>query len=291
MIAEIRPFFLTEFTTYLNELLSGQNQNQILNKIKKPALYSPDKPSSDSGKITGLSLNEDNTLSTFMVNERYPVNTYPDIQTVWFTAYYKNVIPLIANSLAKQNWFQRIITVLALKWNFNVFPEWFERMSKMGHFLLKDEYYCKPVKELRKILKGKIDERVLDAMTLVLEYDSAYRFMLQDILPILDKEKFDKEPIKELQRLFDIFISRNDGGEQKMINIFKFIKFYLKVNRKLLKQVKEIVKDLNLKEIDPSDADRYWMLYLRAYRCFGLDPENAQKQYLKLKNYKNESNF
>lgn len=276
----------SDYLPYFYEVLSNQKQQEILARVKKPALYSPDNKPSDSGKIVNLNLNKDDSLSTFIEGERYPVNTYPDIQTVWFTAYYKNIIPLLANSLAKQNWFQRIVTVLALKWNFEVFPNWFERMSKMGHFLLKDEYYCKPVKELRRILKGKIDERVLDAMTLVLEYDSAYRFMLQDILPILDKEKFDKEPIKELQRLFDIFISRNDGGEQKMINIFKFIKFYLKVNRKLLKQVKEIVKDLNLEEIYPTREDRYWMLYLRAYRCFGLDPEEAQKQYLQLKNYK-----
>jgi len=281
-MTQLRP--LSEFIPYFKILMTQQKQMELLNVMKKDALYAPTKKPSDSAQIINAELSKDGTISTYMLGEKYPCKAYPDIQTVWFTAYYKNFVPLLANSLAGQNWFQRIITVLSLKYNYQIFPEWFIRMSKMGKFLLKDEYWSKPVKEFRRVSKSLLDNEMLDALSLVLEYDSAYRFMFQDIVPLLDKKEFEINPLKEMQRLFDIFISRNLGGEQKMINMFRFLKLYLRFNRKLLKQIKTVVADLRIEEITPSKEDEYWMLYLRAYKCFGLEPEEAQKKYLEIKN-------
>ena len=274
------------FLPYWKKILTAQKGQQILNKIKRRETYAPDINivKENRGDIIDTKLCADGTILTFLKEEKYPVKAYPDIETVWFVAYYKRIVPLIAKSLADMNWFKRIITVLAIKWNYKIFIEWFDKMSKMGRFLLKDEYFSKPIRELRRILKNRMDDHLIDAITMAIEYDSAYKFVFQDIVPLLDKENFKENPYKELQRLFDIFISRNDGGIDKFTNMYKFFLLYLKLNRKLLKQIKEIVEELKIEEIEPSPEDRYWMLYLRAYKCFGLEPKEAEKEYLKLKN-------
>ena len=274
------------FLPYWKKILTAQKGQQILNKIKRRETYAPDINivKENRGDIIDTKLCADGTILTFLKEEKYPVKAYPDIETVWFVAYYKRIVPLIAKSLADMNWFKRIITVLAIKLNYKIFIEWFDKMSKMGRFLLKDEYFSKPIRELRRILKTRMDDHLIDAITMAIEYDSAYKFVFQDIVPLLDKENFKENPYKELQRLFDIFISRNDGGIDKFTNMYKFFLLYLKLNRKLLKQIKEIVEELKIEEIEPSPEDRYWMLYLRAYKCFGLEPKEAEKEYLKLKN-------
>lgn len=276
---------------YIKRVLLLQKQKAVLGRVKKPIDNVPDFRRPDSNRVTGIKIGQDGSIRTHVGSEKYPIRSWPDTDTVFLTAYYKRLVPLILKSLAGQNWFKRIITVLALKYNFHIVPEWFKYVFSTRQFLLNDENYCPAVKELRRVLKGVIDDNLIDAIGLVLEYDSAYRYVFQDIISEFDRREFNKNPIKEINRLFDLLVSRSISSDvTKFSNVFKFVKIYLKLNPKVLKTVKEVVGKMKIGEIYPSEEDYYWMLYLKVYNCFGMTEDERTKQFNQLKEQTNGAN-
>jgi len=276
----------TELLDAIQARLLMEKQAEISRKIKKSVDVIPvDTDRTDCRKMIDMKISEDGSVRTFVKGERYPIRAYPDSDTVYLTAYYKRFVPLILKSLAGQNWFQRVITILAIKYNFHILPEWFKYVFSVKPYLLKDECYCPAVKEVRRVLTGVIKDDLVDAIGLALEYDSAYKYVLQDMAMEYDRRNFNKNPIKEIERLFKLMISRVDGGgEEKFINILKFVKIYLFFNRKALKTIIEVENIINIEKILPSEEDYYWMLYLKVYNCFGMSEEERTKAYLQLKN-------
>ena len=270
---------------YIKRVLVMNKQSVVLKKIKKPSGNTQDIASPNAKRIVNLKVNEDGSVNTFLNGEKYPVRAFPDSDTVFLTAYYKRFIPLIVKSLSNMGWIKRIITVLAIRYNFNIIPEWFKYVFSTKGYLLKDENYCPAVKEVRRVLRGRLDDNLIDAIGLVLEYDSAYKYVLQDIITEFEKHKFYMNPLVYLEMMFEIIVSRSESDDiKKFSNVWKFIGLYLWFDRKALKTIVEIVRDLRIDRIYPSHEDYYWMLFLKVYNCFGMSEAERTKKYLELKN-------
>lgn len=240
--------------------LQLENEQEILRKIKKPCPRSMQSHSSGEKRIDiiGTKIDTDGSVKMYVDDLEYPISGYPDAETLYLTTLYKRFLPLMADSLLNQGWIGRIITLLALSFNWKIAPKWFEYVFSLRPALLNDENYCKPVKELRRVLKGKIDEHILDAISLVIEYDGAYRYRMQDILA--EKEK---NPVK----LIDIMISRDKLLTQvpKYRAIQKLVKLAMFIP-KIRKTITSILNDIDRNEIKLSKADRYWLeRYNNAY--------------------------
>jgi hypothetical protein len=137
--------------------------------------------------------------------------------------------------------------------------------------------------------------KIRDLVCIYVEYDSAYRWRFQDTLSNLNKGEFLKNPVKEITRLLDLLISReNEVSEDvgsiknkwKMIKSFlKIAYWYLKIfDRKLLKKICQIVSNINLEEIKLSVEDIYWANKNQSYNSRGLSWEARQEEYNKVKN-------
>ena len=69
-----------------------------------------------------------------------------------------------------------------------------------------------------------------------------------------------QDPFKEIKRLVKLIQDREVGDGMKVKwSYINLSLWYLKINRKLLKELKEIVLQLDVEAISPTPADTYWM--------------------------------
>ena len=203
---------------------------------------------------------EGNKIVTEIRGFDYPQKGFSDMETVVITAIYKKFIPLIVKSLRNQNWLQRIITVSAIYFNQEVISKWFETLFSFGSYLLKEEFYQESTQELRRVLKKYFDINIVNAITLIFEYDNAYRYRAQDILPLIDKEKLKGYFLtrKEILRVFDIYLEKDGECRVKMTEFKKILQVLLFIPQ-INKLARNIIKDLNMDKIKFDEADKYWV--------------------------------
>jgi hypothetical protein len=115
-------------------------------------------------------------------------------------------------------------------------------------------------------------ERITMALCTIWEYDYPYRYIGQDIFSELNIVSLKENPEKEIMRLFDILIERNQVGWMK--TKFKRIKLLtlllIKHKRKWIKKIVEIINEEDIKNLSLDQADTYYASLITNYNCKGL---------------------
>lgn len=266
----------------LQESLKLSQETKRAYKYNKDFMLSLD----DRAEIEKVGLGKDGGLRMYLYGAKEPIRMYPDANVVFVTAIYKRFIPLIGVNLAKMGWIKRVIVVLAIKFNFNLLPQWFEYVFSMGDFLLKDENYSQPVKEVRRVLKNRIEENLLNAITLILEYDSAYRYRFQDVFPLLDKTALKKNPADEIIRILTILENRDNWNQvdkdNKWTKFKKLIRLLFFLSPKTKKLIIDILTEINADEIKFSKEDLYWVNQNKGYPYRGMTIEERLKDNIRV---------
>jgi len=259
-----------------------EKQDLLVRTIKKPNNLTPqalfEGKQDDARIIADVRLAEDNTVRTYLQNSPEPLRYYSDYLTVYTVSYYKRLFSLIFSNISSIGWFGRVITLLAIKYNFNILPDWLNHIFCLNQILLKDKYYSQPTKEIRRVLTNKINEQLVNGISIIVESDSAYRYRMQDVLPLLNKENLLKNPIKEICRLLDILIERDEEYmKEKWKKVKKFVKLVLIVSPKIKKLVVNILMEINIDEIKFSKEDIYWVNEFGKYNYFGKTLEQRKE--------------
>lgn len=163
----------------------------------------------------------------------------------------------------------------------------------LDRYILTDENFSISAREIRRagyalapkyknpdpIKNDHSYERIIDFISMVWEYDDAYRYRFQDFFGLFDKDLFLVDPSKELARLRPIIISREmlqPGKTKVFFFLFSFLLRY-----KFIKDVvTEFINKLDVDKLRPDKADKYWMLFHGTYKFMGLSNE---ERYLERK--------
>ena len=124
---------------------------------------------------------------------------------------------------------------------------------------LKDERYCRPVREVRKVMQQiGVWYKVADIISMLLEFDNAYRARFQWILERFNRESFKRNSVKELQRLLGILeeAEEQDYLKGKWRTISKFL-WFLYFKRNLRKKVEYFFNNLKIEEVVMTVEDVY----------------------------------
>lgn len=110
----------------------------------------------------------------------------------------------------------------------------------------------KQLKELREMMR--------DYECMLLEFDNAYRFRVQHLLSCLNKDSLKKHPIKEINRLLDIWIEHEKVEDVK--NSWRLLKmftnWYLRFDRQLLRLVVDVLLEINPQETELQIEDKFF---------------------------------
>jgi len=174
----------------------------------------------------------------------------------------------------------------------------FERALKIC--VLPVNKYSEPVREIYRVLSIHLVERkerelerglwwLKNVICMIIEYDLAYRFILQDVIYYLDKDNLKKKPIKEITKLIDIIILRYSKKVSKNWKKIKLISiFILFFHPQIKKKIVDILLDLQIKKLVLNDDDWYFCLRRKNYKFRGMTNEERLKEKEKIdKEFKN----
>lgn len=164
----------------------------------------------------------------------------------------------------------------------DVIPQPYEWCTSVKEFYRVSEILLNEVKHkgVREVL-GKFRDLAL----MILENDTAYRFVAQDVIPEIDKNK---DLIDELKRVYRVMIFREHPGDQrnKWIRIEKLMLLVLRVP-KIRKLVRKYLTELDFEKIKLDEADWYFVLGHHLYDYQDVSYEDRMAERMRINKEKN----
>lgn len=200
---------------------------------------------------------------TYLSNKKKPYLGVPHTMAVSSLGQVKRIIPTLIKTLPLP---ALIITapfiLLSYKRILGAITDFFS--NALQGFKLQEIYWATPVKETRRVMGILIkkhcynDEQIRfgnqlqDTISVVLEYDNAYRFRWMDVFNIVRTRVFLEEnlweQLKEINRIFDNMIWRENIRENKT-SMLKKAKWGAMIAYLLYPILRNLVKDF-CKEVD-----------------------------------------
>lgn len=247
--------------------------NEVAKRIKQVAELPSEIPT-DSHPLSKVEFPEEEGIFTFMDGYDYPYRGYPFYEFVdkidlikklsrnlqggfyhglknrWTKWLLIPLIPTLGRSLfwACAYTFHRLID--RFKVRTNRYSQFVGELYRAFSVAWSDE--SAQITELRKMIR--------DVECMILEFDNAYRFRAQDLLPELDKDSLRKNPIKEINRLLDIWISReiNEDVKNSWRLLKLFVSYYLRFDKPLLQVFVRVLLELDIEKCELTPEDKYY---------------------------------
>ena len=284
---------LNDFKAYVQNM---QLMDGICREMKEiPILPSEDLNKQDNNRLTQVVFPDSGGVLTFMDGYEHPYKGFPYHEFVDKIDTIKKIsrgfLSGIYHAMKGKNKLQLIFflpTLWALKDAAYVFIFAFHRI--IDRFKMKTLRYSDSVREIHRAfsfsVKGEnarqteLREKFRDLLCMVLEFDNAYRFRFQDIIPELDKTKLKRNPSKELLRLLNILVSRELTQEVKdtWFLLRLAIRFYLFVDRDMKRILQTCLFELDLEKIALSVEDRHFCDKRKDYKFGYLEKINDDQQ-------------
>lgn len=281
------PTSASDFDAYV---LNMQTMNAIVREMKEIAELPSETPK-DVNPLQRVEFPEEGGILTYMGGHEYPYRGFPFFEFVDKIDTIKKISRAFLSGLyhALKGRKMLLVTFLPVAWfarsliKIGVYV--FYRMVE--RFRIKPERYSTCMRELYRTFSlevpkedGEMRElrlQMRDLVCMVIEFDNAYRFRMQDIVVELDQEAIKTRPIKELHRLLDLIVAREKTQEIK--DTWKLAKFfvsiYLRVDRKFLALIVNILSNLNLEKMRLSVEDRHYCLPRKDYTFGFIDQKNT----------------
>lgn len=175
------------------------------------------------------------------------------------------------------------------------FEHWLEAFNFLGSsmiepYLLEEKRYTPLCQELHKFIRtflmgigvGEGTAIVFsEYFSTLIEYDDAYRYILEDIFGITSREDLLENPVRELKLMFTVWRQRE--GRPKMHRyfgmIFKILYWVLKVPR-IKRAFRAALEAVEFERMQMDEADRYHTLRVDTYNFGGRDYESRRNEYI-----------
>lgn len=211
-------------------------------------------------------------MLTYMSGHEYPYRGFPFVEVVEkidaMKKLSKGALSGFYHSLRSFNpilWITLIPSLWVFKSLIAASVYTFYRLIERSR--IKRTHYSQAVRELYRAFntpRHNEDEKtrelrlqLKDLVCMVLEFDNAYRFRMQDILEGLDKVSLKKNPAKEITRLLEVMMSRETTQEisdtWKLVRMF--VSVYLRLDRKFLWMVADVLAEVDIEKIKLTAED------------------------------------
>jgi len=127
----------------------------------------------------------------------------------------------------------------------------------LRHFLLSEEGFSQKTRELRRAGKMFFNLTLVDLLSMVFEYDDAYRYRIMDFFNEFKKEKFLDNPKREINRMFYMVNAREHCINYKYKDLYKIFSFLFPF---IKKTIIGFIRELDVNKLKMTDADFYWSL-------------------------------
>lgn len=272
----------------------------MINEVAKRLKQIPELPSekaTDNHPLVKVEFPDEGEVFTYMQGYDYPYRGYPYYEFVDRIDVVKKLIRNLQSGFYhgfKNRWYRWLLIPLVpfvgrqVFWAFvytfkrvvdrtpmriNRFSQFVQEVHRAFSISWSDE--TPQITELRKWLR--------DIECMILEFDNAYRFRGQDLAVEINKHALEHDPIKELLRLIDIWISREKVVDVKNSwELLKlFVQYYLRFDQPLLKLFTRTLLELDLEKCALTDNDKYFAHPRKDYTFgFQITPTEADQKLI-----------
>ena len=180
----------------------------------------------------------------------------------------------------------------AFLWKFSMLADW-----NLSEFYITDKDYSVPVWEIGQYIKHflvnlgfsqEIAVKVAQMAMMILEFDNAYRYRLQDLCGTIMKKELLNSPISTLKKIMRINSTREtywtdvDGVSAKSkIHKLKILAYLLYIP-KVRKAFKKAIQAIDLEKIKFNDNDRFHLSFWKGYEFEGKTFDQRYTPYQEL---------
>jgi len=100
---------------------------------------------------------------------------------------------------------------------------------------------------------------------MMLEYDDAYRYTFQDVLVEFDKDAARKDTVKEVKKIIDLIIERDNRGLFIKFSQVRKVLFLLNFDKKTNQMVERFLLELDLSKMKMDEDDKYHAQFKEDY--------------------------
>jgi len=233
-------------------------------------------------------------IYTYHKSFKYPEKGFRRDEVVMANQFAKRVFITWIRFLSFKYLIPSYVVVLIMPWKIKILEKWLrEQVSASEIFLesyyLEDIYYSNPC---RAILKGldvflkhigiseEISRRFALSIAHFIEFDTAYRYLLEDTMSETTLERMLKDPIGEIMRLVKLIAER--GASQHVVDksegMVRLLTFALWIPR-VRKGFKKALESVNFAHLQLDEADHYHVRHFTNYNFFGMTIEERIKKW------------
>jgi hypothetical protein len=254
-------------------------------------------PNGNQVNLVPLKIFEANQLKPNLdtrIDTLYPEKGFPTPEALW------------ACNLAKRFLIRQVKFLFEIKFSLLFLPnklkkidDWlygYNKLAKMilAPYYLKDIRYSAFCRELRTLigefLKGigfleNTAESFARTFSTLIEYDTAYRYRIEDILSETTYDKLKITPRSEIKRLLGVFAQREN--KPHLVQKFKWIGLGLSfalLIPKIKRAFNKALDQIDFTKLQLDEADRYHVLRLDGYEFMGRTIEDRIGEYVKRHN-------
>lgn len=176
-----------------------------------------------------------------------------------------------AANVAKRALMLMLNPLMLVGWRRN--KERFERLasSYLSRFYLRERYMTPVCREICRLPFGET-ARIIGH---IFEYDTAYRYRLQDIMSECSRESLLSNPYAEMSYLLDLLIERETNPTVRAK--FRRMRPFLLLLIPLREWAVPILREMDTDAMRMDDADRYWTSTGGDYWFGGRDPKLSRR--------------
>ena len=296
---------LKQLMVQANNWADYQKYTRLMNNIAEEMRIIPHLPSEvakpdDTSPLLKVEFPDQGGVLTWMEHYDYPYKGYPHFEFVEKIDHLKKLNrAFLSGAYHQMKAYNKLklVTLIPAVWVVKNFVRvWIHTFYRfVERFIIKEKRYCDSIREIHRTFSLPIKNEsakdaelrgmIRDLFCMVVEFDNAYRFRLQDIFAELNWDALRNKPIKELVRLLDIASSREKKQEVK--DTWKlakyFLKYYLRFDKKLLKIIQSALLQADSKKMALSIEDKAYCAPRTDY-VFGfmLKPDKNDKTVLEM---------
>lgn len=223
-----------------------------------------------------------NGIKMYVEGADFPVKSMPTPEAIWSANVVKKTIVEVVKVMCSWQFLPIIWLVLLPKRSLiSKMVLSFNRLSMgaMKPYILKDEFLNPFPREVRGFIKrflselGISEQEADDTAVIiahVLEYDSAYRYRIEDVMSETTKRELLEHPIGEMIKLVDILNTRDSNIYVKANSKKMMIVAFLALMSPWIRNAFQIaLENCDFENFQLDEGDRYWCSMRGDYEFFG----------------------
>lgn len=263
--------------------------------LRKDPLYTPRLNQEHILKIERIEFPETGGQYVYHVGKKYPLRGFPYPRALHACEVPKRTLINFIGFLSNKDLILVYLAfaVLPRKMKAKIIERWMITYIELADRFLIEHYLqdrfltniCQELKLFLTVFFHKLGISIEMAshfamsFTTLIEYDSAYRLRIEDLLTETTKERMLANPVKEVKLLIEI-LAKRDPTRPHLVDKFNKFSLIMKYGFFFIrKPFREALKEVNFEKMQYDDIDRDLVKHWINYDFFGLTIEERLAKY------------